>query len=82
MIFLLFFNLFNFFKYNMALYMPLGDAESDESSDDEGVSKIYRKRSDILDSMSNEDLYKRFRFDREGIMVCLIMMKNEMMKKI
>ena len=38
---------------------------------DERRPKLYIKRQNILDLYTDNDLYKRFRFDRAGIEVIL-----------
>ena len=58
----------------MARFLQISD-ESDEEIEMNIPKKVYLSRIDHLTLMSDRDLYKRFRFDREAIRVCLQVIK-------
>ena len=58
----------------MARFLQISD-ESDEEIEMNIPKKVYLSRVDHLTLMSDRDLYKRFRFDREAIRVCLQVIK-------
>ena len=53
----------------MARFLRISD-ESDEEIEMLIPKKVYLSRVDYLTLMSDRDLYKRFRFNRDSIRVC------------
>lgn len=47
------------------------DVSGSEDEEEHLPAKIYTQRAEFLEKMSNDDLYKFFRFTRDGIMVLL-----------